>query len=78
MSNYEDHVSRIDSKIKSLCNDNATKVTILDEMYNDMAIVKDIIDNHSQIALDNFCDRYTGFYHFMTILEKVSQQTATA
>lgn len=49
---------------------------LLMSLCNKMEAIKKIMDSSSENELNNYCDKYDGFYAYMKLLEQLAQGCA--
>lgn len=74
---YIDIVKKIDADVNKVFSgsksDKENDTAILGVVQNHMLSFKVVLDGVGQAGLDNFCERYQGFWRFAKFMERFAQ-----
>jgi hypothetical protein len=69
--------SSINHDVNKALSEGNSDLDILKLIMSDrMDTIKELLDTASEHKMDELCDKYDGFYHFMKILERLAQNIA--
>ena len=64
--------SLIDARVRELATAGSDDITIFAEMADYMPRFKRLMDTSTQDEMDALCERFSGFYQYAKILERVA------
>lgn len=76
-SEHEDLVITIDQQVTEVLLNNGDFTDVLISVADRMNDLKALMDSAPEEEMDLYCERYDGFYLFMTILEDLAEDIST-
>jgi hypothetical protein len=68
-------ISLMDSKAKTILKHGGQEALLM-SLCDKMGQIKNIMDSSSKDELNQYCERYEGFYAYMKLLEQLAQGCA--
>ena len=68
--------ARIDKHVKKIVEKGGDDEALLVAMYDQMGTFKQLMDSSTQKEMDELCQRYSGFYRFASLLERLAEGIA--
>ena len=71
----KEYIDILDKEAKSILKRGGEKDLLMSLAYK-MNEIKDIMDAETQVELNQYCERYDGFYQYMHLLERIAEGTS--
>ena len=68
--------TRIDKHVQKIVEKGGDDEALLVAMYDQMGTFKQLMDSSTQKEMDELCQRYSGFYRFASLLERLAEGIA--